>query len=214
MSNPIKPKNAKPKANVPENSNGDLEMNGVKLIIINTVITLLICAIFVGANYFIVSSSVEKVIAHQPHVEEEHIDDNAEPEAEHVEHGLILDLGEFILNLSDPNARRYLKVNVAVELTKKDSDPNPHEEEEAGGHGGGHGGGGADPMEAIKAEMDQYRPAVRDAIISILSSKTPEELASITGKEFAKEQIKESVDSIFASQREVIRVSFGTFIIQ
>ncbi len=210
MANPIKPKDAKPRVEVPDEAgNGGLNVNGVKLIIINSLITLLICIIFVGSNYFIVNSTVHNFIAAQPNHEEEIAEE--ETQTEDIEHGLILDLGEFILNLSDPNARRYLKVNVAIELSRKETDPDPHASAEGGGHGHGES---VDPMEVIKAEMDQYKPAIRDSIISILSSKTPEELSSITGKEFAKEQIKESVDAIFATQREVIRVSFGTFIIQ
>ena len=39
-----------------------------------------------------------------------------------AERGIILDLGEFILNLSDPDVRKFLKVNVAIELSKKESD--------------------------------------------------------------------------------------------
>ena len=34
------------------------------------------------------------------------------------------------------------------------------------------------------------------------------------GKELVKEQITEDVNAIFAGQREVLRVSFGQFIIQ
>jgi flagellar basal body-associated protein FliL len=36
----------------------------------------------------------------------------------------------------------------------------------------------------------------------------------LAGKEEAKEQIKEAVNAIFAGEREVLRVSFGNFIIQ
>jgi hypothetical protein len=64
-------------------------------------------------------------------------------EGEEVERGIVLDLGDFILNLSDSSARRYLKVSVALELSKKDTDPDPTKAAE-GGHGGGHGGEGAD----------------------------------------------------------------------
>ena len=126
------------------------------------------------------------------------------------ERGIILDLGEFILNLSDANSRRFLKVNVAVELTKKPSDtPAP-----AKGGGHGHGGGAPDPMAAVEAEMNQFKPSIRDSIISVLSAKTSDELNTTAGKELAKEQIKESIDAIFEGDREVLRVSFGSFFIQ
>ena len=46
------------------------------------------------------------------------------------------------------------------------------------------------------------------------ASKTSNELATVPGKELAKEQIAEAVDAIFNGEREVMRVSFGQFIMQ
>ena len=39
-------------------------------------------------------------------------------------------------------------------------------------------------------------------------------LSTTAGKELAKEQIADEINSIFAGEREVLRVSFGQFIIQ
>ena len=238
MVKPSQPKGIKPKADLPEISvdTGDSGMAGKKLIIVNAVITALICFLFIGSNYFIVnnviSSNVSKIALNSAGAEGDEQGSGEETGEEAApERGIILDLGEFILNLSDPNSKRYLKVNVALELSRAASDP-PLEEGKGGGgssisaKGGGgsgvsgHGGGGnegakkANPLEIIQAEMEQYKPAIRDAIISVLSSKTAEELASLSGKELAKEQIKAAVDPLFGGEREVMRVSFGTFIIQ
>lgn len=221
MVKPSQPKGIKPKAEVSDVSgeiSGGASLSGTKLIIVNTVITVLICFVFVGSNYLIVqgtvSSSLEKIASKLAATEEggKHGDEHASDEA--PERGIILDLGEFVLNLSDPNSKRYLKVNVALELSKAATDPDLNAPEGGGGGHGGHGGGGASPLETIQKEMDQFKPAIRDAIISVLSSKTAEELASLSGKELAKEQIKSAVDPIFGGEREVLRVSFGTFIIQ
>ena len=118
------------------------------------------------------------------------------------------------MNLSDIEPRRYLKAEVAIEVTN----PEPLQEEEAPKASGGHGGHGApaapDPKEAIIQEMEQYKPAIRDAVITVLSSKTSDELSTTAGKELAKQQISESVNGIFDGEREVIRVSFGQFIMQ
>ena len=79
----------------------------------------------------------------------------------------------------------------------------------------GHGASApVDPNEAIIAEMERYKPAIRDAIISVLSNKTSDELSTPTGKEIAKEEILAMVNNIFEGKREVMRVSFGQFIIQ
>jgi flagellar FliL protein len=212
MVRPTRPKDIKPKAEgsqPSEPSGGGFDSN--KLIMVNTITTVLICVLFIGGNYFVQDKLLSSKLQHiQTGTPDEEAQEGASEEEE--ERGLILDLGEFILNLSDAKARRYLKVNVAIELTRTDTDPDM-----AGGDsgGGGHGHGAAvDPMKLIEVEMSQYKPSVRDAIISTLSSKTAEELSTVAGKELAKEQIKESVDAIFGGKREVLRVSFGTFIIQ
>jgi flagellar FliL protein len=215
MVRPTKPKELKPKADVkpdaPVAASGG-GINEVKLIAVNTVITLLICGLFIASNYFIVQNSLNSMMKQMSALgsggEEAAEGEEGGGDGE-VERGMIVDLGEFILNLSDPKIKRYLKVNVAIELSRKETDPVPGE-----GGGGGHGGEGADPMKAIEAEMDQFKPAIRDSVISTLSSKTAEELFSTAGKELAKEQIKEAVDAILAGDREVLRVSFGNFIIQ
>ena len=119
----------------------------------------------------------------------------------------------FILNLADATSRRYLKVGVAMELSKTQEEielasmPAP----KASGHGAS---APVDPNEAIIAEMERYKPAIRDAIISVLSNKTSDELSTPTGKEIAKEEILAMVNNIFEGKREVMRVSFGQFIIQ
>ena len=136
-----------------------------------------------------------------------------EGDSDEIQKGIIVDLGDFILNLCDENAKKFLKINVAIEVSKKDTD---FPKEEAKG-GGGHGHGeapAADPLEAIQTEMNQYKPAIRDAVITNLSSKTSAELATAAGKELAKEQITNDINSILGGEREVLRVSFGQFIIQ
>jgi len=223
MPMPSSPKDAKPKTdniakdNKPSSGAAGGGIDGSKLLIANTVTTVIICILFIGVNYFVQTNfmndkfaTIMKTIGGDSEAEE------AEAEGDQVERGLILDLGDFVLNLSDVNARRYLKANVAIELTKKATDPKPAGAEEGGaGEAHAHGEEAAvDPMKAIEAEMEQFKPSIRDAVISTLSSKTSDELSSIAGKEEAKEQIKEAVNAIFAGEREVLRVSFGNFIIQ
>lgn len=216
MAMPNRPKDVKPKAEMPAGGGGGggASMDATKIIIVNTITTLVLFLIFIGANYFLQDSLLTNKLAHisigSGH-EEGEID--MEEEDHGPQRGIILDLGDFILNLSDIKPRRYLKINVAIELSRKDSDPDPHAKP-AGGGGHGHGAEPVDPMKQIEQEMNQFKPAIRDAVISTLSNKTSEELSSIAGKELSKEQIKEAVDAIFAEERETLRVSFGNFIIQ
>ncbi len=181
-------------------------------LVLNIVSMLIIGALIVIANYFLFNSFTEKILSK---VNTEAIESEEEVTDE-IERGIIVDLGDFILNLADDSSRKYLKVNVAVEVSKKDTDMLDAQPEQAGGGHGGHGSAPApvDPMEAIQKEMNQFKPAIRDAVITNLTSKTSTELSTTAGKELAKEQIADEINSIFGGEREVLRVSFGQFIIQ
>ena len=223
MANPTKPKDAKPKADgddfeikqtVKVGSQGD----GASLVATIGVVAVA-AIIIIATNYLFVDmkfSQLSKSIAEISVSAEGTTEADAEGEGVTAERGIILDLGEFILNLADSGSRKFLKVNVAVELSKKESDILAAEAAKAAAGGGhGHGGGApADPMAEIENEMNQYKPSIRDSIISILSSKTSQELATTPGKELAKEQIKEAINALFEGDREVLRVSFGSFFIQ
>jgi len=188
------------------------EMTKFLIMMIASVVIMLIVSIVI--NYVVVENILtQKLSTLQLNSEEVAEDEGDEDE---IQKGIIVDLGDFILNLCDENAKKYLKVNVAIEVSKKETDF-PKEESAKGGGGHGHGEAApapADPLAAIQAEMNQYKPAIRDAVITNLSSKTSTELATAAGKELAKEQISNDVNSILGGEREVLRVSFGQFIIQ
>lgn len=193
-----------------ENNNGGQELKKVSIIMIASMVILLL--VFSAVNYVVVKNLVSNIEVTAPS-DEELADDGEEDE---IQKGIIVDLGDFILNLCDENQRKYLKVNVAIEVSKKDTDfPAENATPAKGGHGHGEEAPApADPLAAIQAEMNQYKPAIRDAVITNLSSKTSAELATAAGKELSKEQITNDINSILGGEREVLRVSFGQFIIQ
>ncbi len=196
--------------NEPVKTNGG-EIN--KYLIISLVSTVLLCVVFAGVNYLVVdnlvSSKMEKLNLPQEELDEE------DAEGDEIQRGIVVDLGDFILNLCDESQKKYLKVNVAIEVSQKDTDfPKEDPNASKGGHGHGEAPAKVDPMDAIQAEMNQFKPAIRDAVITNLSSKTSAELSSAAGKELAKEQISNDINSILGGEREVLRVSFGQFIIQ
>lgn len=168
-----------------------------------------------GVNYVLIDNLVTQRVNNISISQEELGEEDASEDE--LQKGIIVDLGDFILNLCDESQKKYLKVNVAIEVSKKDTDfPAETEETKSSGGHGGHGAAApaVDPMEAIQNEMNQYKPAIRDAVITNLSSKTSTELATAAGKELAKEQITNDINSILGGEREVLRVSFGQFIIQ
>ena len=124
--------------------------------------------------------------------------DQPEQIADQIEVGVPVDMGEFTMNLADTNARRYLKVSVTLEVSKTQEEKKNSEFK----------------ANEVEYTINQNKAAIKDAIISVLSSKTSAELATIPGKETAKEQIAEAVETIFNGEREVLRVSFSQFIMQ
>lgn len=195
-----------------ERAEGGQQKELTKFLIMTLASIVIMFIVFAGVNYIIMENLISQKISALPTSQEE-LDESGDEDE--VQKGIIVDLGDFILNLCDESQKKYLKVNVALEVTKKDTDFPEQVETKGGGHGG-HGEAAApvDPMEAIQKEMNQYKPAIRDAIITNLSSKTSSELATAAGKELAKEQITNDINSILGGEREVIRVSFGQFIIQ
>ena len=184
-----------------------------KFLVVNIAATIILLAVFFGVMYFTMNSMLEQKIS-KIQITTEELEESEAAEDE-IQKGIIVDLGDFILNLCDEAQKKYLKVNVAIEVSQKDTDfPKEVEAPKSSGHGHGAAPVAVDPMEAIQKEMNQYKPAIRDAVITNLSSKTSAELASAAGKELAKEQISNDINSILAGEREVLRVSFGQFIIQ
>ena len=193
------------------NQKKGLELNSSTMTLLGNVIVIIFVVIANIVTYILLSSSLdkklEKLLPEQEAVEEE--------ESDAPQQGILLDLGDFILNLADTGKRSYLKVGVAIELSKTEEEIQAALAPAAKSGGHGHEAAApADPNADIVAEMDRFKPAIRDAVISVLSNKTSDELSSPTGKEIAKEEILEMVNTIFDGQREVMRVSFGQFIIQ
>lgn len=214
MAKPEQPKDIKPKTEgegapkvkkpVDEN---------LKFIIISLLSTVLICVLFLSVNYLAMSSLLTSKLAKvaapaDPSGETADASADGEGDQSEVQKGFIVDLGDFILNLSDVAPRKYLKVNVALEVSSKPEDSAAAEAPKKEGEGA------APAVSPVEAEMAQFKPAIRDAVITTLSSKTAAELSTTAGKELAKEQISEAVNGLFAGDREVLRVSFGQFIIQ
>lgn len=209
MARPTQAKDPKGKAD----SGGGAAANalgGFTGIAINATITIVLMAIFVAANYFMVSNLITGMMPAE----------DAEQGADaHGAHGgghsmtFPYNLDEFIVNLVSPEEKRYLKVKVSLDIDRHEEEPEiGHPPEGGGGHG--HGGGGPDPKEHYTAIMEPFQMPIRDVIITKLSSLSAEELSSVAGKELAKDMIKEEVNTIMPEDRQVHRVNFGEFIIQ
>lgn len=107
------------------------------------------------------------------------------PDSSLTEVGLMYPLDTFTVNLLSESGRRYLKVEMNLEIDGQELSP----------------------------ELDTKKPVFRDIIIRILSSKSLEEISTIKGKEKLKEQIVEELN-MRLKDGKVKNVYFTDFVVQ
>ena len=100
--------------------------------------------------------------------------------------GPMYPLDQFIVNLmTSGGGKRYLKTSIALELS----------------------------IVEMQTELDTKRDILRDVIISILSSKTFEEVQTAKGKQKLKEEIMERLNEFLVDGR-IANMFFTEFVVQ
>jgi len=99
--------------------------------------------------------------------------------------GVMKPLDSFIVNLTDAQGTRYLKVVMKLEMSN----------------------------EILGAEIDRKTPQIRDEVIMLLSSKAFDDVSSIAGKRALKRGILNSVNKYLTTGR-VLRIYFSEFVVQ
>lgn len=112
-------------------------------------------------------------------------DDQAKASGAHEEPGPIMELEPFLLNLADRDELRFLKVSIKLELDR------PEE----------------------KTDFQNKVPAIRDALLILLSSKESQLLRTVNGKRRVREEIMTRVNGVM-SKGKIANVFFTDFIIQ
>lgn len=97
--------------------------------------------------------------------------------------GKVIPLETFTVNLAGTKGRKILKVSMELEVKGDD----------------------------IMAELDKRKAQVRDIIITILSSKTYEEVSTPSGKEEIRVQLKDNLNS-FLNKGKIENVFFTEFV--
>lgn len=127
-------------------------------------------------------------------------------------------LGEQTVNLIEPG--RFLKVGIELEVLAKGSPESVEKaESSSNSHGGGHGGEAKEekPLPpvaaATKAELDEKRAKILDAVLEELSASSFREVLTPQGKRALRERIKKSVNRLLTSG-EVQHVYFTVFLAQ
>ncbi|MEB3206674.1 MAG: flagellar basal body-associated FliL family protein [Vampirovibrionales bacterium] len=242
MSQAVQPKSIKPKTDTPPAASATAgasnvatqeedELTMVKLIILVVAIVLSSVLSAAAAMYVLGPMVlVPAIVAQMPEggsAEGEDTEEKGDAEAHGNSVGMNLELEEFTVNLKpDPTRRgnQYLRAKIAMSIKvppEQDCAALAEHEAPAEGGGGGHGGGApaGDPMEAcskkFNSHMSRYVPSIRDIVNTALMSRTSGTLASSDGQEALKDDVREEVNHLIASDGyEVIRVNFSDFIVQ
>ena len=99
--------------------------------------------------------------------------------------GVFVSLDPFIVNLASEAGKRYLKVTMQLELARPD----------------------------MSNEVTNRMPQIKDAVITVLSSKTAEDLLTIEGKFRLKEQVLTRINNTLTAG-VVKNIFFVEFVIQ
>jgi flagellar protein FliL len=151
---------------------GDAPKKGPKKLIIIIAAVVLLLAACGGAFFMMKKKAADAEAAAADGGEEGAAEEHAKPtrEAKRPEHGKgehatppsFVPLEPFIVNLTDRDAERFAQVGISLQVE------DPH----------------------LAEEMKAYMPAIRNAVLMILSHKSSEELLSADGKQKLAEELR------------------------
>ncbi len=97
----------------------------------------------------------------------------------------VFSLKPFVVNLADSKGRRYLKVTMKLELSSDE----------------------------LLEEVEKRQPQIRDVILTLLSSKTSDEVNSMEGKFLLREEIIKRVNT-FLITGKITKIYLEEFVVQ
>lgn len=128
-----------------------------------------------------------------------------------AEEGYMLNTGAKIINLAEPGGRRYIRVTVVLEYVIP---PDVAAANAKAAEAGGEGATVAEEMTAFEEEVTTMQPVVDDTIITLLSSKTYDQIYTSEGKEILRAELLEAINTKLEGKLEVKNVYFSEFVLQ
>jgi flagellar protein FliL len=116
--------------------------------------------------------------------------------------GIIIDTGTKIVNLAEPGGRKYIRVNVVLEFAPANLEYYGMPEEEKSAY-----------HEKFNQEINGIMPVINDILITLLSSKTFEDVYTSNGKEALRGEILTRLNSKLPDYH-VLSVYFTEFVVQ
>lgn len=126
---------------------------------------------------------------------------NEEHDAE-PEHGIMVNMSTKIINLLDPGGHKYIRVTIVVEVAPDNPDYESLPEEEKTHY-----------LTEFEAEINARMPVMDDTVITLLSTKTYEELYTADGKETLRQEILETL-STKLPDLHILSIYFTEFVVQ
>jgi len=109
----------------------------------------------------------------------------AESQQPELERSVAQEMGSFLVNLSDPGGKRYLKISIQLELNNQ----------------------------LVSQELSKRNVEVRDAVLMILSSKEYNDIGNATGKMVLKRELLTRLNKMLRDG-QVKDIYFTEFLVQ
>ena len=152
---------------------------------VNIIITGILALCLAGGGLFVWKSGLISRFSGKDKANAEDTENIKETEGGSGEIGSIYELETFIVNLSGDSGNHYLKVKISLEMTKAE----------------------------LSAEIEKRLPQFRDSILTLLSSKTMDDVKSLEGKAQIRAEIITMLNQHLKSGR-ISNIYFGDFIVQ
>jgi hypothetical protein len=129
----------------------------------------------------------------------------AEPHVYTPGEGIMVNMSTKIINLVDPTGHRYIRLTIVAEFA-----PESTEDAEAKSS---HGEEESTALTAFQDKLNSRMPVMDDTVITILSTKTYEELYTADGKEKLRAEIMAGLSSKLPDLH-LLSIYFTEFVVQ
>jgi len=169
--------------NVEEKEKSEKSGGGSNIVLIIIIVLLVLLLAVGGIVAYLMLSGGDEETPDT--VKQEKVEKKSRKKSDNLTVGPMYPLDKFTVNLLSENGRRFLVAKINLE----------------------------EDSEELTSELDKKTPLIRDIIISILSSKTVEEITTPKGKEKLKEEIVNQINK-YLEDGEIANVYFTEFVIQ
>lgn len=127
--------------------------------------------------------------------------------------GVMVDTGTKIINLAEAGGNKYIRINIVLEFAQPHEEHAEGEGAAAGGHGGEEETTVVTAAETLSNEITARMPMINDTIITMLSSKTYQELYTAVGKEALRGELMQKLQAVLP-EYQIIGVYFTEFVVE